>query len=119
MDLLDVAWHSSTRGKSEKEVQEVQQILVCDISQGVERSPWHTMVPTFTTSGEYYMFGPDRLIEEPEKLSALGFDKVNLEGLSTSEVKDLAGEAMALPSIGSILIAVIMAADFPDLFVAS
>lgn len=116
VDLLDIASFASVKGKSTDEIEAIRHELVCDVSQGVERSPWARHVGTFTTAGEFYLFGADRIMTEREKFRALGFGPVNCDGLSRAQLKDLGGEAMALPSIGSVLAAVILAVDFPSLW---
>ena len=91
--------------------------LLCDCSQNVDRKPWVCKFGTFTTSCEYYSYGLDRMIFEEEKLAMLGFNVrcLNLDSILSSQLRDLAGEAMALPCVGLAIYSVVLNVDFPGL----
>lgn len=119
MDLLDIAWYSETRHcRSAAEVSEVRRSLVVDCSQGVDRYPWSKTMRTITTGSEYYSFAMDRRISEEEKFALLGFEGPASADLPDAALRDLCGEAMALPSVGSILLSMAIALDFDGLWAA-
>lgn len=117
LDLLDVAWFASTRGLSKGEVDEVRGSLMVDISQGVERTPWKLQFGTITTTSEFYSYGLDRNITDFEKFQGLGFNlDTDFRGLSVVALRDLVGEAMALPSVGTMLQAMVLGIRYPGLW---
>lgn len=121
VDLLDIAWFAETTAKGLRtpdELAAVRRHLVCDVSQSVERSPWTkgTTLHTFTTTGEMYSFALDRKITQSEKFKALGFPPVDHGSLDDSALRDLVGEAMALPSVGAVVYALVLGLDFLGLW---
>lgn len=118
LDLLDVCWHCTTRGKSEAEIAVTRQHLMCDISQNIARRPWACEgFKTFTTVSDVYSFRLDRLVSEREKFALLGFPpNLRLEGLSEVALKDLVGDAMAVPSVSVFTWALLLKMNYPGLW---
>ena len=81
---------------------------VIDVSQDVLRSSWRLDgCPTQTTSSEYFLCGRGRVAIPEEHLLLLGFDHVDVSDLSSAQVKELAAEAMAVPTVATCLMALI------------
>ena len=98
---------------------EPQDDLYCDFSQAADRSPWSkNCLRTFATSSKNYSFRRKRVIFAQEQFGCLGynFKKLNFDYLSTRQIRELAGEAVALPSMALVLRAVIgqLDLDKPD-----
>ena len=68
------------------------------------------MLPCLTTSSVFYSYEDDRVLSKEAHLILQGFpvDDLVLTGLTPSNVGDLAGEAMSLPCLATILIAVVL-----------
>ena len=85
--------------------------LATDVSQDVDRKPWGTeALPTFTTSSEILCFKKQRTMCGAEYLAALGFAVDNLAlPASHNALKDMAGDAFALPAVGAVVAACVAA----------
>ena len=119
LDCINVGYAYSTRRAANKqEAEAMASHLLCDCSQNFDRKPWAFKFGTFTTSCEYYSYGLDRMIFEAEKFTMLGFDarNLNLVGIDAGYLRDLAGEAMAVPSVSMVLYSVFLNVDFPGLW---
>jgi hypothetical protein len=113
--LIDVAYVTATdRLNSQAEKDHILSRLTVDISQDTCRNPWHYRFPTLTCSSELYCFRFDRMVTEFEKLVLLGFSKaVNVRAMPQHHVKELAGEAMAVPSVASVLYCTLLCIQLP------
>eukprot|EP00971_Amphidinium_carterae_P315173 6264523-Amphidinium_carterae.1 len=70
-----------------------------DVSQDIRRKKWSQSCTTITTSTSLFSYAVGRKVAPQELLQLLGFCNIKLENLSGNEIKSLAGEAMAMPSI--------------------
>ena len=89
-----------------------------DVSQCVtrhKRARLQECVPTFTTSTELYSFSHDRVVLGREMLQMHGHarDLKIPADVPESAVKDLAGQGIALPCLGSVLWALYLCKGFP------
>eukprot|EP00971_Amphidinium_carterae_P345276 6486138-Amphidinium_carterae.9 len=116
--LLNTAWHCGKKAFPDDE-EELLAKLVADMSQDIVRTPW-TMtagLPTFTTSSELWLFKRGTPLFSKEKLHLLGFSRAtDVKNLSDNDIKSLAAEAMALPSVASSIVAVFLSVEFPRMF---
>ena len=89
------------------------QDLWLNVTQSLDRKPWFVgQRRTVTTSTVLYSYEHDRLLCAVEYLMQHGYpESVSLRGLSAREDQALAGEAFALPSVASLLCAVLLATD--------
>ena len=63
-----------------------------------------------TQSSEYYLYGQDRVALPREHLRILGFpDTLALKGLTSSQLKSLAGDSMAMPCVTLVLLCMVHA----------
>jgi hypothetical protein len=116
-DLLDIAYKAATRGLTDPfDIEHAKSNLIVDLSQGLTRTPWHDGFPTFTTSSLLYSFDQDRVVPEKCKFRMLGFGELSDGDLSDHALRDLSGEAMAVPVVTLVLSAVIVSVNFPGLF---
>ena len=110
LDAIDVVWamnqKEAFRGKPS--------IRVMDLSQNC----WRTAsmghgIPTLTTSSDLFLFTRDRIATPVEHALVMGWphdeDLVRLSRFPHTQIRDLIGESMAVPSIASVLIAVAFA----------
>ena len=89
-DVVDLGWaHSLTTP------------LYCDVSQSASQKPWSKTLRSMVSQSQFYSYSRDRLITSREHWQLLGFDATRLKflDLSPSQVKNLAGEAMAPPNV--------------------
>lgn len=118
-DLIDIACFACTKGVvDESERKRIKQRLMVDISQGISRRPWSMNTCTFTTSAELYSFDLDRLITEKEKFIMLGFPRSTtcFDGVSVSALRDLCGDAMAIPSVTMVMYSALLVLQIPGLW---
>ena len=88
------------------ELEKVLANYVVDFSQSAGRQPWSTMLKPLTTSSQLYASGRKRKLVPLQHMLVLGFGKgISLEHCSNRAVCNLAGEAMALPNVAAILLA--------------
>lgn len=104
LELLDILYMQRAKqlGVSFDNSTAVAAGLWADMSQDIHRQSVHGM-RTLTTSSIWYSFEMDRTLQASEYLFLLGYSSVNLANLSFNKVKDLAGEAMSLPSLAMVL----------------
>ena len=83
--------------------------LFVDVSQSTDRAPWsQNGLRALTTGCEVFAFSLKRTLHPVEHLSVMGFQPpIKTDGLSVSQIRDLAGEGMAMPSIAMALISVL------------
>lgn len=63
------------------------------------------------------MFKQDRVLSEVEKFHMLGFGaRLRLGDLTASMLRDLTGEAMAVPSVTTVLYSMLLTLPFPGLW---
>ena len=107
-DLLDIAFqiHQMTAGES------VKCRLLCDVSQDAHRRLWSNHFRSLVKASTYYSFALDRCVFAEEHLRALGFPHLDLEGFSEHCLRDLAGEAMSAPAVGTVLMGILC--SFPS-----
>ena len=102
-EAIDLAWPSRLVGSRPLP-------FFIDLSQCASRRRWGQMLPCLTTSSVFYSYEDDRVLSKEAHLILQGFpvDDLVLTGLTPSNVGDLAGEAMSLPCLATILIAVVL-----------
>ena len=96
--------------------------MYADVSQGVSRKPWTTngVLPSFTTSFTIFSFAHCRLLSSVEHARIMGFDTDSLpeiHKMSSRKLHNLVGEAMCLPSMGTVLACLVT--ELPGLFAVS
>jgi hypothetical protein len=88
--------------------------LYCDVSQNVNRSPWSIgYVRCATTSSRNYSFELDRLMVPEEMLMAYGWPRTVAEAhtqVPATAMDDLVGETMALQTLATVMLAMVIAA---------
>ena len=117
LDLVDMVFIEAMKGNKKKqrtfeEAQEFLSDVFLDVSQGHSRkinqrasaARAKGITPTLTTSSEVYSFGLDRVITPLELMALHGHpENVNVSSMTPSQVKKLAGEGMAVYSVGSVI----------------
>ena len=93
--------------------------MYADVSQNVNRRPWTFtgVLPSMTTSSSFFSFGKKRMIKTVEHFRIMGFDHdamVGLEQVGERKLHNLIGEAMSLPSVGTVLFCLLT--ELPNLF---
>ena len=88
---------SSASSGEEGQAHTLQTPLFIDVSQCVSRRAAASSVKSICSSSAFYSFGDDRMIIPCEHMALLGWDKPNLDGISATATRDLAGAAMGLP----------------------
>ena len=110
LDILDVAWGS--RPKAERSLP-----FFVDLSQCVSHRPWGTSPPCLATSTCLYDYSADGMVTSAGKLALQGWPVAETAALqaaqSETSLGDLAGEAMFLPNVASLLLAVFLSRDGP------
>lgn len=112
--IIDTCWdmHSAPNMR-----ESIASELFVDVSQNIDQGFFSSShLKTSTTSQELYSFGRDRMLLAQEYLNILGMPPCNLDGLTSRQVRDLAGEAFALPVVTLLTTALILHAPSPDLW---
>ncbi len=101
VDVLDIAW--SSRKPKLRTLP-----FFCNISQCPSRAPWGTELKCLTTSSRVYDFSRDRLITAPEAMLLQGHPACDLDlsMFASGTLFTAVGEAMAAPSIATVMLAV-------------
>lgn len=118
LDLLDCAWvhackrsklgagNTGVRGLRSAGIKAgVHSELCVDVSQNHVRRPisdQNGFLRTLTTSSKVYHYGKDRLLILAEHLFLQGYDQQQAVTPNTG-VREMAGEAMCLPCLASII----------------
>ena len=108
-DLLNVAVEATMKerasnGNSDLQNDDDPVDLIIDVSQDVLRKPWCTqMCRSLTTSSELVSTQRKRAILPAEHLKLLGFAGCSLEDVTPAQIRELAGECMAPPCVGTIM----------------
>eukprot|EP00971_Amphidinium_carterae_P333518 6468300-Amphidinium_carterae.6 len=93
---------------------------VLDLSQGLDRSPWSTNVRSICGGSNLYIFQQQRCLRPSEHLELLGWPAElatrKTEKLKHAQVRDLAGESMALPCVALANLALIAVLPDPTLW---
>lgn len=100
-ELVNIAWAS--RPRPERHLP-----FFVDVSQDVSRKPWSSHPPCLTRSSVIYSFEADDVVSARGKLALQGFLVRELRGLELlldSDKSDMAGEAMCLPNLATVLVA--------------
>lgn len=108
-ELLDVAWGSRPHGQRTYP-------FFADYSQQVDRKPWGVTPPCLTTSTALYSYEADAVVTGTGLLVLQGMsvsDVPVLANLTDSDKTDLAGEAMFIPNLATILLAVFLNPESP------
>eukprot|EP00971_Amphidinium_carterae_P177957 3529315-Amphidinium_carterae.4 len=83
--------------------------LFTDVSQNASRKPWaEGMLRSLTTSSDIYAHGLRRKLHVCELYKFMGFESIDFANLSPVQAKDLLGEAMAVPVITMVSMALIV-----------
>ena len=117
-DLINIAWFRSTKDLTNPvHITAVRDCLLVDISQDISRRPWSNRLGTFTTSAQIYSFRLGRVLLEEEKFYFLGFPRnTKFSSLSMHALRDLSGDAMALPSVTMVIYSLLLVGRFPGLW---
>lgn len=104
-ELLNIAWMAGGRALP----------LYLDASQCVSRKPWSKTVPCLTTSSTIYDYSLDCTWTANCKLAVQGvpIGDLDVSDLTPQQKSDLAGEAMFLPDVGSIVVAFFLSSSGP------
>ena len=116
LDLIDTAWMPRTgcAALTAEQVLELRKGFWVDYSQNHDRQPWGG-VRCLTTSTSLYSFERDREVLGIEHIFQMGWAPSEIPSeMTDSELKDLAGEAQALPCLCCAIYALILAADLPS-----
>ena len=106
-------------GKGGKEVDEADKALtspavILDTSQSIMRKPWSRHVRSICSGSCLYMFAEDRCPIPVEHLRLLGWIReLQTRSLSSAQIRDLAGESMACPSVAVATACLLL--SLPDL----
>jgi hypothetical protein len=94
--------------------------VLADVSQSHSRKTFTNSLgvnPCMTTSSIFYSFGMDRALIPLDHLKMQGLPAQTMSfpiGITQANMRDLAGNMMFLPSLATVLTAVLLAVDFPD-----
>ena len=106
------------QGSKSIDVKSIMQPVVVDVSQSHKRRV-HTrrdIHPCLTTSSSWYDYHLDRMVVPHENFLLQGHSHSHmLQGcpvLTSAEFRELAGEGFALPSVATVLAAVLYVKDF-------
>ena len=91
-----------------------------DVSQSFSRRAWalrNEDLPTFTTSTTLYSFSDDRVVTGREMLQMHGHSpRLSVpDSLTEENLRELAGEGMALPSLGLVVWSLFLCKRFPEM----
>ena len=128
LDLLDCGWvHAYKRAKfrhtQDAIASKLDQELFIDVSQNHVRKPLSNAsgeLRTLLTSTRLYHYGSDRLLLPVEHLALQGYSPeiVVPQELSAKDVRDMAGEAIALPCLATVMWCLHMVKDLTTLWCA-
>ena len=107
-DLLELAW--MCRSKKKRTVP-----WYIDLSQSADRRSWSSQPHCLATSTILYSYGLQRLLTSSELMVMQGYDPSSVSGLETvsnQQRRHATGEGMALPCIGSIMLALALSPTF-------
>eukprot|EP00971_Amphidinium_carterae_P252474 5012224-Amphidinium_carterae.4 len=100
IDIIDLAWTVW----QQKQLQDLPHV---DISQSASRMPVSRGIRSVVSASTLYSYQKDRVVTAAEHWGLLGFPaNVDLHMLTTSQIRDLSGEAMGLPQVGLCLLLV-------------
>ena len=112
LDSIDLAFQVACQGDESK-----AQDFVLDISQQVERFPWKgggEGFKTLTQSSEMFVYARDRVAHPIEHLNVLGFPtsstsgvQLDLNCVTLSQLRSMAGEAMAMPTVAVVMLSLL------------
>ena len=120
-DCVDICYavhHKAARELKNTIMTEADEIEECDLildcSQSVNRKPWSNHVRSICSGSLLYLFKADRCLLPEEHLLLLGWPchKTRTSMLSAGQVRDLAGESMAMPCIATASAALML--NLPD-----
>ena len=96
-DVVNLAWATCARVP-----------LFADVSQSACRHPWSQQVRSMVSASLLYSFEADRVLVGQEHLYLLGFKQpVRTATLSQAQLRHLAGEAMGIPCVTLVVLAVV------------
>ena len=104
-DLINLAWEFAITKYPEKASSELQKELWVDTSQSGHWQPWSFgTLRAITTGSDFYSFARRRWLHPLEVFAIMGFDPktMRVAGMSPNHLRDLVGEAMALPAVGAV-----------------
>ncbi len=115
LQAINIAWAWATAAQDRHDMgRDMAFPFYIDCSQCVSRKVWSHRIPTLTTTSCIYDYENDSVITGAQKCGLQGMPIIDLApklqeaGLSDIEMSDLAGEAMFLPTLGTILAAVFL-----------
>ena len=113
MDLVNLSFQSTSLRRADLTASQIEADLIVDVSQSAGRRPWTSaggVLRCLSTSSTLFSFRKRRTLTGLEHLALLGFVGVNGNGLTQSQLRNLAGEAMSLPQIAFVEAALLAAA---------
>jgi hypothetical protein len=110
-DVLEIACASIP---SHLRKQTMKDGFFVDVSQCVSRKKWGSGVKTLCTGTMLYDLGNARVCTSNQHLALQGLpSELSFAGISESKKRELAGEAMFLPSMATVLLAVVLNRESP------
>ena len=104
LDVLDLGMEVTKAKHPTASEEYLEKELWADVSQCGSRMPYAlSCLRGLTTSSQFFSYRHRRALVPVEVLRLLGFPNPNIEELSPSQVRDLAGEAMPLAPVALIL----------------
>ena len=105
MDIIDLGHAALSKANPEGDLRH----FYIDTSQSATRAPWvHKHLRAVTTSTDLFSFGRQRYLSAEELFRALGFEALNLKHISPTSQKDLLGEAMSIPCVGTVFACLVL-----------
>lgn len=84
------------------------------MSRSVARKPWGTTIRALTTSTQLFDFQRDQVMSGLEHFVLQGFPRdIDLSHMSEAKVREMAGQAMSLPCLATILFSAFLIPDAP------
>ena len=120
-DVINVAYgHKSMQVRSRcpgATVEEITRDFYVDVNPGVQYRSWG-WIKGMTTGSTFYSFELKRELQPLEHFSLLGYDaaKLDIRDRSSSEPRDLSGNAHSFLQPSVVLLTLLLCVDLPDIF---
>lgn len=117
-ETIDIVWaEACQRAGLPTSSMELARDLVCNPTQSVRRcKPLAGKLGTVLVGSRYYWFGQDRTLLSADWLGVMGFPPTLLDDYPEDVAADLVGEAIAVPMMGVMVVAMLSAMNAPGLF---
>lgn len=103
LDVLDCAWAARLRKIGGAGLEACRKGWFVNLSQGVCRRPWGPGTRTLCTSSLVYSYEMDRVLRGDDAMRLQGWPRHKLHKFSSHTLRDLAGEAFALPTMACVM----------------